>query len=298
MNSRQLDSETSSDEGPTAFRLRRVNPLPFMDQEEICPIIKQYFDFLENALTTRADTDISLLQEMLQEIANLLHSGKSLLREDSYLRMLDRLTSIYARGLKVENDYAFAGTAAHFAHIIETVSQNFHDYDYTLSVSLLLHYMDKLFQAGEESWLEIYEHLLCMPETLQVMQHLRLEHLSEISHWIEEGVDNLYTLRDEQLDIIDIQEQSLRDLHRQIRARQFQLRHQSGRHGITDISVARKRREIDRLNHQRQHLMQDRLAKLDIVDLLETNIREFSDRLARMRRSTLLKLVWTHPKPH
>jgi len=298
MNSRQLENETGIVEGSTAFRLRSTDPLPFMAQEEICPIIKQYFDFLENALTARADVDIALLREMLLEIANLLHSGKSLLREDGYLRMLNRLTGIYALGLKAENDSAFAGTAVRFAHIIETVSQSFHDYDYSHSVSLLLHYMDKLFQTGEESWMEIYEHLVCMPETLQVMQQLRLEHLDEIRRWIEEGVDNLYTLRDEQLDIIDNQEQSLRDLRRQIRAGRFQLVHNPARQGVTDIGKARKLREIEQLDDRRLRLIEDRQAKLDIVELLDTNIREFSDRLARMRRSTLLKLVWTNPNRH
>ncbi len=295
MNSHFLDSEVNQSEDLISFRLGCVDHLPIMAQEEICPIIKQYFDFIENALTTHTDVDIALLKEMLLEIADLLRSGKSLLREDGYLKMLNRLTGIYARGLKVENDRAFAGTASHFAHIVEAVSQSFHDYDYSHSVSLLLHYMDKLFNTGEEGWLEIYEHLLSMPETIQVMQRLRIEHLDEISNWIEEGVDNLYTLKDEQLDLIDLQEQGLRTLQQEILARQYQLRLNPVHQGVTDIGAARKRREIDRLTHQRQELIQERHAKLEIINLLDTNIREFSDRLARTRRSTLLKLVWTNP---
>jgi hypothetical protein len=299
VTSSNSDKERSATrQGDDSFRLSGVDHLPLMAQEEVCPIIKQYFDYLEHALNDHGDqVDIGLLQEMLMEISLLLRSGKGLFREDGYLRMLDRLTAIYAKGLRVENGLAFAHTAANFADILESLSQQFQDYDYSHSVSVLLHYMDKLFNAREESWLQVYEHLLNMPDTIHIMQQLRLEHIDVINTWIEEGVDNLFTLREEQLDMIDIQGEAVHDLDHQIMTRLSQLDKSPLHERVVDIGRARQLREIDRLTRQREQLVSDRQSKREIADLLETNIQEFSDRLAKMRRSTLLKLVWGNPNP-
>ncbi len=302
MNSPIIEKEMPhSSQLTTAFRLQGVDHMPMMGQEEACPIIQQYFDFLEQELTDQGEkTNIALLQEMLMEIAQLLRSGKSQLREDGYLRMLNRLTDIYAKGLRVENDRAFAGTAVNFADILGSVSQRFQNYDYSHSVSLLVHYMDKLFNSREESWLEVYEHLISMPESIHVMQQLRMDHLNEINDWIEEGVDNLFTLWDEQLELIAIQDQTLSHLELQILTGHTQLQRKlaSRLHGVIDLRLALKQRELRTLREQRDLLMLERRSKLEIVDLLESNIREFSDRLAKMRRSTLLKLVWNNPDIH
>lgn len=283
----------------TGFRLRGVDQMPLMAQEEICPILKQYFDFLELALNDKERrVEIELLQEMLLEIVQLLRSGKSQIRDDGYLHLLNRLTNIYARGLQVEDDRAFAGTAASFAAILESVSQQFQNYDYTHSVNLLLHYVDRLYNAREASWLDVYEHLLSMPDSIHIMPQLRIDHLNEINGWIEEGVDNLFTLRDEQLDLLDILDQTISDLELQILTRHAQMRQKSAQGGnILDFSRAQQQQELRDMIKERDQLMRERLTKLDILDLLEANIGEFSDRLAKMRRSTLLKLVWEHPDP-
>jgi hypothetical protein len=284
--------------GIAVLRLPGVDQLPVMGQEDVCPIIQQYFDFVETSLTDQSKkADIVLLKEMLLDISQLLRSDKNQLQADGYLRMLNRLTDIYAKGLQVENDRAFAVTAANFADILGSVSQRFQDYDYSRSVSLLLHYMDKLFKSREESWLEVYEHLLSIPESIHVMQRLRMEYLNEIDNWIDEGVDNLFTLWDEQLELIAIQDQTLHDLELQILTLRSQLQHQleTGRAGVVDFRRALQQRELQLLQEQRDLLMLERRTKLDIVDLLESNIREFSDCLAQTRRSTLLKLAWSNP---
>ena len=275
-----------------SFRLREVELMPVMSQEEVCPILKQYFDFLEQSLSGQHDSiDIGLLQEMLLEIALLLRSGKGLIREDGYLRLLNRLTSIYSQGLWANDNHAFSRTASSFADILETISQQFQDYDYSPSVSLLLHYMHKLFNSREESWLDVYEHLLSMPDNINVMKLLRDEHMGVVNTWIEEGVDNLFTLREEQLDLIDIQSNTLQDLEQQIETRQSLLQALPLHQTVVPIERAIQLREIARLNKQRQQLIEDQENKREIVGLLDTNITEFSDRLAQMRRSTLIKLV-------
>jgi hypothetical protein len=292
MSTRRKEENRLALANATSFRLREVEAMPVMSQEEICPIIKQYFDFLEKSLSGQHDSvDIGLLQEMLLEISLLLRSGKGRIREDGYLRLLNRLTSIYAKGLRTTNSHAFTRTASHFADIIESVSQQFQNYDYSHSVSLLLHYMDKLFNAREESWLEVYEYLLNMPESINVMKQLRDEHIDVINTWIEEGVDNLFTLREEQLDMIDIQTHALQDLDLQVATRQSQLDNMPSQALVVEIDRARQLREVNRLYKQREQLVLDRDNKHEIVELLDTNIKEFTDRLAQMRRSTLIKLA-------
>jgi hypothetical protein len=303
MTHRYFDDSSAAtrNEGLMLFRLQGVDHLSTLAQEDACHIIKQYFDHLEDTLSDPHGTvDINQLQEMLLDLSLFLRSGKSEIRADGYLRLLNRLTDIYAKGLKVKDDRAFARTAANYADILESVSQNFQDYDYSQSISLLLHYMDKLFNYREESWLEVYEHLLCMPDTIHVLQQLKIDHLDEIKCWIEEGVDNLYTLWDEQLELIEIQNQALQDLEIEITTLQEQVRQANARNALSnliDLDSVRIKRELSKLQSKHEELTAQRESKREIVGLLEANIAEFADRLAQMRRSSLLHLVWKNPAP-
>ena len=303
MTHRYFDDSSAAtrNEGLMLFRLQGVDHLSTLAQEDACHIIKQYFDHLEDTLSDPHGTvDINQLQEMLLDLSLFLRSGKSEIRADGYLRLLNRLTDIYAKGLKVKDDRAFARTAANYADILESVSQNFQDYDYSQSISLLLHYMDKLFNYREESWLEVYEHLLCMPDTIHVLQQLKIDHLDEIKCWIEEGVDNLYTLWDEQLELIEIQNQALQDLEAEITTLQERVEQTTTHNALTnlvDLDCVRKKRELSRLQGTHEDLIAQRAFKREIVGLLEANIAEFADRLAQMRRSSLLHLVWENPAP-
>ena len=303
MTHRYFDDSSAAtrNEGLMLFRLQGVDHLSTLAQEDACHIIKQYFDHLEDTLSDPHGTvDINQLQEMLLDLSLFLRSGKSEIRADGYLRLLNRLTDIYAKGLKVKDDRAFARTAANYADILESVSQNFQDYDYSQSISLLLHYMDKLFNYREESWLEVYEHLLCMPDTIHVLQQLKIDHLDEIKCWIEEGVDNLYTLWDEQLELIEIQTQAIQDLEAEITTLQERVEQATTHNALTnlvDLDCVRKKRELSRLQGTHEDLIAQRAFKREIVGLLEANIAEFADRLAQMRRSSLLHLVWKNPAP-
>jgi hypothetical protein len=299
MNYRYDKQESPAPPKQADFRLRNIEHLPVMAQEEVCPIIKHYFDYLENALAGHGESvDLCLLQEMLQELSLLLRSGKSRIRNDGYLRMLNRLTTIYAKGVRVDNDRAFAGTAANFASILESVSHHFQDYDYHQSVSLLMHYMGRLFNAREESWLEVYDHLLSMPNSIHFIQQLKSEYLGEINCWIERGVDNLFTLWDEQLEVLAMQSQNINELELQILARQAYLvkSPETLLSGVIDFRQLQQQQEIRTLSNQRKQLMLERQAKQEVVTLLQANVREFAEQLARMRRGALLKLVWDNPR--
>jgi hypothetical protein len=291
--------QESRENGQKEFRLLSVEHLPVMAQEESCLILKQYFDYLENSLSKPAEqTDVGLLQEMLLEISSLLRSGKSPLQEDGYFRLLNRLTSIYAKGLKSENDWAFARTAANFADILESISQHYQDYDYSHSIGLLLHYMDKLFNYEEESWLEVFEYLRSMPDSINIMQQLKEQYLHEIQNWIEEGVDNLFTIRNEQVEILANLDQSAVKLDREISSRELELlrqRHAADQTNVVEIRHELERRNIHHLRTEVRELMQEREGKLEIIDLLDVNIQDFAFRITDIRRRAVMRLVWSNP---
>ncbi|MET0027334.1 MAG: hypothetical protein ABW101_06825 [Candidatus Thiodiazotropha sp.] len=284
------------DERPELFRVESVDHLPTLAQDESCRIVKQYFDFLEYSLTRGVEpTDIGELREMLVEISKFIRSEKTVIRADGYLRMLKRLTRIYAQGVNARDDRAFAGTAVNFADIINVLSHSYPGYDYSESVGLLLYYMNKLFSYREEGWIDLYEQLLLMPDTTQVMRLLRVQHMQEIQNWIEEGVDNLFTIWDEQLEVIEQLNSEILELDRAIvqgRKAQF-LDRRNSRPNVISLNKQRQRNNIAQIRHEREKLIEERNAKLELADLLSENIQEFTDRLTDIRRSATIQLVWS-----
>jgi hypothetical protein len=278
-----------------AFRIDSVDGLPVLPQHESCKIIKQYFDYLESMLGRKhSDIDIVQLREILTEISGFIRSEKSQIQDDGYMRMLNRLTTIYAKGMQIEDDKAFTGTAVNFAAILNTVSQSYASYDYRESVGLMLHYMNRLFNDREESWLEVYEHLMAMPDS-HVLQMLKEQHLEEIKNWVEEGVDNLFAIWDEQLDVISNISNEIYLLDKQILKTSRQLR--SGlslapAHNVILLENIYLRQELDQLRLKRVDLDSAREGKLELINLLDENIHEFGDRLTEIRRSTQIQLVW------
>ncbi|MCG7930068.1 MAG: hypothetical protein N0E44_08455 [Candidatus Thiodiazotropha lotti] len=288
--------------GVTPFRISSIEQLPTLAQDESCHIIKQYFDYLERTLSNQeAIVDVEQLRDMLNEVSGFIRSNKSQLRADGYSRMLKRLNSIYAQGLRNTNDRAFTRTAVNFADILNTVSQSFPSYDYSESVGLLLHYMHKMFNYREEGWIEVFEHLISMSDSLEIMQLIKTQHLQEIQNWVEEGVDNLFALMDEQLEVIDnidadilLLDQELlqrrKAFSKQTRATQSEL--------VIPISRARDKQLIQDLFDRRAQLITERVGKLELADLLDENIQEFTDRLIEIRRSAMIQLVWSNPASH
>jgi hypothetical protein len=281
------------------FRIGNVEQLPILEQDESCHIIKQYFDYLETTLNQQDPLiDIDQLREMLIEVTGFIRSNKSQIRAEGYGRMLNRLNKIYAQGLRLENDRAFTRTAVNYADILNTVSQSYANYDYSESVGLLIHYMHKMFNYREEGWLEVFEHLLSISDSVEVMQLIKTQHLNEIQNWVEEGVDNLFTLLDEQFDVIDDLDKEILLLDQEV------IQHResfsidpaiSTANSVIPLSRIKEKRLIQNLFEKRGQLMADRAAKLELAELLDENILEFTDRLTEIRRSALIHLVWSNP---
>ncbi|MEW8505974.1 MAG: hypothetical protein AB2598_04680 [Candidatus Thiodiazotropha sp.] len=277
------------------FRIESVEGLPEMAQDESCHIIKQYFDHLESTLAKKdAQIDIEQLSQLLTEITGFIRSEKSQLKGDGYMRMLNRLTAIYAKGVQVEDDRAFTGTAVNYADIMNTISQNYTGYDYSESIALMLHYMDKLFNYREESWFDIYQHIVSMPDSINILQMLKEQHLQEIQNWVEEGVDNLFSIWEEQLEVLQNIGDEIHQIDREILLLSRQLRHSKHAIGsnIYYLEDGRRHRALAKLREKRRELESAREAKFDLTTLLDDNIQEFGRRLTEIRRSTQIQLVW------
>ncbi|MBW9258167.1 MAG: hypothetical protein K1566_00990 [Candidatus Thiodiazotropha sp. (ex. Lucinisca nassula)] len=285
--------------GVTPFRINSIEQLPTLAQDESCHIIKQYFDYLESTLSNQESVvDVEQLREMLKEVSGFIRSNKSQLRADGYSRMLKRLNGIYAQGLRNNNDRAFTRTAVNFADILNTVSQSFPSYDYSESVGLLLHYMHKMFNYREEGWIEVFEHLISMSDSLEIMQLIKSQHLQEIQNWVEEGVDNLFALMDEQLEVIDNIDAEILLLDQELLQRRKAFNTDAKKTTnelVVPITRAREKQLIQELFDRRATLISERIGKLELADLLDENIQEFTDRLIEIRRSAMIQLVWSNP---
>ncbi|MEW8026664.1 MAG: hypothetical protein AB2793_14635 [Candidatus Thiodiazotropha sp.] len=279
------------------FRISCVERLPVMAQEESCKIIKQYFDYLESMLGRKhSDPDVDKVRELLTEISGFIRSEKSQIEDDGYMRMLNRLTTIYAKGIQLEDDKAFIGTAVNFADIMNTVSKSYAGYDYTEPVSLMLHYMDKLFNDREESWLEVFQYIISMSDS-HVLRMLKEQHLQEIKNWVEEGVDNLFAIWDEQLDVINNLSNEIHQLDKQILLTSRELRMNMSQVIEPNVIYFRDillRKELDQLRQKRLELDTARTGKIELSALLDENIHEFGERLTEIRRSTQIQLAWNN----
>lgn len=290
-----LDQNNPSNREVLPFRIDPLDGLPVMSQEEACKVIKQYFDYLESMLGRKhSEMDVKQLREILTEISGFIRSEKSQIKDDGYIRMLNRLTTIYAKGLRLKDDRAFIGTAVNYADIMNTVSQSYSGYDYSAPVGLMLHYMDKLFNDHEESWLEVFQHILSMSDA-HVLQMLEEQHLQEIKNWVEEGVDNLFAIWDEQLDVINNLSNEIYQLDKQILLTSKALRKNLSQVVYPNVVYLRDIHlciELDKLRKKRIELDDDREGKLELISLLDENIQEIGERLTEIRRSTQIHLAW------
>jgi hypothetical protein len=292
----QDKEQSDSIKGETLpFRINSVERLPVMAQDEACKVIKGYFDYLESMLGRKhSDLEVAQLRELLTEISGFIRSDKSQIQDEGYGRMLNRLTRIYAKGIQLEDDKAFIGTAVHFADIMHTVSESYSGYDYTKPVGLLFHYMDKLFNDREESWLEVFQHINSISDA-QALQMLQEQHLQEIKNWVEEGVDNLFAIWDEQLDVINNLSNEVYRVDKQILLTSRELRKNLSQRDYSNIIYLEDmqlRLKLRQLRRKRADLDCAREGKLELITLLDENIQEFGQRLTEIRRSAMIQLAW------
>lgn len=260
-------------------------------QESACKVLKQYFDNLEMTLSeVNKAVDISELQTIWLEISEFIQAKKNHILHDGYNRLLNRLTSIYTRGLGQQGNLAFAATATNYADLIESVSQTHPSYDYSEAVGHLLHYMNQLYRIRQKSWLRIFDHLLSMPDYIQPIHYLKERHLKGIQQWVEEGVDNLFQIRDDQVLLYSEKIAELAEIEQSI-----ELVHQkldiSFHSNVIPITQHKEQTSLKKLIEKKDFLISDLENRQQLVDLLENNIQEFEDKLFATRRACTIRPI-------
>jgi hypothetical protein len=272
-------------------RLMGAGVIARFNQDRACRVLKQYFDNLELSLAVEEKTaDLKQLQAIWLEISEFIQAKKNHILDDGYTRLLNRLTRIYTRGLEQQGNLAFAATATNYADVIDIVSQAHPSYDYSEAVGHLLHYMNQLYKVREKSWIRIFDHLLSMPDTIQPIQYLKHSHLKDIQQWIEEGVDNLFQIRDDQAMLHSEKIAELAETEQSIEDVQQQLS-KSDQNNVLSIKHRQQKASLKALIEQRDLLITDLENRQELVDLLDNNIQEFEDKLFATRRACAIRLV-------
>jgi len=282
---------TPADKQTVSPSERRAGGRPLARGHE-CKILEAYFDFLERSLfDPDRVADIGQLRNLLMEIGLFLQSNRTQILSAGYNRLLNRLTRIYARGLKHPENQAYTATADKYADVLGVVRKQHGDYDYSEAFGLLLYYMNQLFHNRKSSWIEIYEQLLSLSDVSQIPRSVITPELEEIQCWVEEGVANLFQLREDQLQqIAELRDQQrevgrhINATHREMRA----LREAFAQDNVVSINCPLKRHELDLLLLERQDLAEDLEVKQRVVELLDENIHEFEEKLLETRRKCLI----------
>ena len=287
------ENQICSQSGPEGISARLITDgeTARLHQDNACKVLKQYFDELEISLSDVDKTaDIPQLQTIWLEISDFVQAKKGHILVDGYNRLLNRLTGIYTRGLALEDNLAFAATATNYADLIEVVSQAHPSYDYSEAVGHLLHYMNQLYKIREKSWLRIFDHLLSMPDYIQPIHYLKERHLKDIQQWIEEGVDNLFQIRDDQALLYSEKIAELAGLEQSIEIIRQRLE-QTSQNKIVPITRHKDQATLEALKEERDFLISDLGNRQELVDLLEDNIQEFEDKIFATRRACAIRPI-------
>jgi DNA-binding NarL/FixJ family response regulator len=261
------------------------------NQDYACKVLKAYFDDLELTLAgDEQSANIAQLQTIWLEISKFILAEKNHILEDGYHRLLNRLTRIYTRGLQQKGNQAFAATATHYAALIEIVSQAYPEFDYSEAIRHLIHYMNQLYKVREKSWLRIFENLLSMPDSIDPIHYLKQHHLKEIQRWIEEGVENLFQIRDDQVNLYAQKSAELDETVQAIEQLANWLDFNRGSK-LVPITRPQKRSSLKSLRKKRERLTAELNSGKELVDLLDRNIQEFENKMVATRRASYIRLI-------
>jgi DNA repair exonuclease SbcCD ATPase subunit len=257
---------------------------------EPSPMLDDYLDCLEGLLFDEATPNISQIQEMLLELSCLIRSCTSFQAHD-YADFLERLTSLYARGVAQGRINALTQTAADYADVIEAASRVYPNFDYSAALGQLLCYMGQLYNTRQGSWETIYDHISAMPESVAAVRYLNDTFFSEIRQWADEGVGNLFEIRrdnQQAADELGLAKQRLSARLRLLRQRRLAPRKTPQ---VIPLSEARTIREIQECEAELEQIESDLGEKQQLLELIDQNIDEFEAKLKGVRRNYAVKLV-------
>lgn len=217
--------------------------------------------------------------------------------ELDYRLVLERLTGLFARGIRRDEINPCTESAGVYADLVAAISQRFAEYDYSEAIGQLLVYMGRLFQAKRSNWTDVYEHLLAMPQSAGTERLLGGARFAEIREWYESGVSNLFSIQRDVLGRVDALEKEIAALDRRIDSARERLAQRRERvkhlYGSRLVLIEHRwhERAIEELELERVELVDELSNKRDIAELIEEDIREFEVKLERARRLFLLRAI-------
>ena len=244
-----------------------------------------------------AAADAGRISRMLLALSEDIRSGSPLFTSNDYRWVLTRLTEIYAQGFGQLKRDAFANSAADYAHVIETISREYPGHDYSEAIGQLFCYMSRLFRTRKNGWKAVYEHILSIPDSVEAKQLLNRAFFVEIQEWAEAGVENLFSIRKDLYEKIAEIGTKIEALDRQIEQLEReqtpvnQKSPSAAASNVVNLAAARKERHILQLEQKRRKLVVDKEDEEVIVGLIESDIREFEDKLRATRRAYFIRSV-------
>jgi hypothetical protein len=237
------------------------------------------------------------IRDLLAELAVEIQLASSLLQSSDYRWILERLTRIYARGLRRQTWKPFAFTAAAYAQVVETISRAYPSQDYSEAVGQLFCYMSRLFRTREHGWKAVYERILSIPDSVEAKQLLYRAFFVEIQEWAEAGVENLFEIRSDlyqriaeigaEIERLDCRIAAISDPSSNRDPGATAVRESN----VLDLAQARGRRQITSLSQRRRELIDDKDDEESILALIESDILEFEEKLWNTRRAFFVRAV-------
>ena len=288
-----------------AIRKRRMELIGDIPVTGICPppvrlqqIINDYLDYLEKRLSQEANfTDIGQVQEMLLELSYCIRLNNRQINLEEYSAILERLSDIYARGMGQNKRTIFSVTAADYADLIEAISFRHPTYDYSEMIAQLLFYMNQLFEQRKGNWITIYDHLQSMTDSIESLQSLKKRHFQKIQQWVEEGVENLFQIREDFYGRIEQLNNEANALDQKINEGKDNISSDIARfkadeeNTVISLEMKRREKEIRMLANRMNEIVNERDGEGKIHDLIEENIKEFEDILTNTKRLICIELI-------
>jgi hypothetical protein len=241
--------------------------------------------------------DAREIEDMLLLLSADIRTGSSELASGDYRRIVEHLTEIYAQGFGRQAGGVFYATADSYAHLIETIIRAYPGHDYSEAVGQLFCYMSRLFRARKSGWKAVYERLLSIPDAIEAKQVLNRAFFVEIQEWAEAGVENLFSIRKDLYEKIGKIESRIGALDRRIEeiAGPSGFREQASStqqvSNVVYLEQARRRRRVEPFRARRRRLVEEKEDEETIVGLIESDIREFEDKLRATRRAYFIRPI-------
>jgi hypothetical protein len=241
--------------------------------------------------------DIGQARKTLAEIAGLIRSPQAPSGSMDYQCVLRCLIGLVGELLARQNPDPLPLTSADYAAVVEMISRRYPALDYRETVAQLLEMMGRLFRAGNRGWRILNRHLHAIAPAVGVDRALAGLFVADIHEWFYAGIQDLFEYRgrvEGERDDLDRQAAGIdAEIHDEQAALTDLTRGVGAERGATVTLFDKKRREraLAGLGRRRRDLYEERDAKTRILSLIETDIRDFQDRLLQARRALLLRAV-------